>query len=96
VKAGFVQRIDLVADVLFLLEGALEHVEQRGKRRVRRLDGAQLHVAVAGEQEVQQLHRVHVLFLALQPQPARGAGELLALAPGRTYRDRSTTRSVPS
>ena len=37
---------------------------------------------VAGEHEVEQLHRVPVLFGALQPEPAAGAHELVVLAPG--------------
>ncbi len=81
-ESDLVERVDLVADFLLLLERALEYVEHRRVGCLWRLYGTELHVAVARQQEVQQLHGVHVLFLALQPQPARGADELLVLAPG--------------
>ena len=80
VKGDLVQRIDLAADFLFLLERAFEHVSNALVVRLRLLDRRQFDVAIAGEHEIEELHGVHVFFLALQSEPARRPGELLALA----------------
>src|SRR6185436_3996419 len=82
-EGRLVERVDLAADFLLLLERAHEDVGDGVERQPRPRDRLELDVRVARQHEVEQLHRVHVLFLALQPQPPRRAGELLALAVGR-------------
>src|SRR5262249_53480045 len=61
-------------------ERLLEHRGQRVEGRLRLLDGAQLDLAVAREDEVEQLQAVQPLLVALQAQPSRRAKKLLVLA----------------
>ena len=79
----FVERVDLRADGLLLRERLLEDVGQRLELRLRNVDRLELDLASAREHEVEQLHRVAVLLLALQAKPVRRAGEVLFLAPRR-------------
>ena len=77
-EGDFVERVDLLADQLLLRQRPLEDVGERGERPgAVPPSGLSSDLRIAREDEVEQLHRVHVLFLALQPQPARCAGELL-------------------
>src|SRR5581483_12048538 len=79
-EGQLVEVVDLRRRAFFLLKDALEDVAEGVELERWLLERCELDVAVAGQDEVEELHRVVVLFDALQPQPARGAGEFLALA----------------
>ena len=68
-----------------LRQRLLEDVGQGLELALRDLDRLERHFPAAREHEVEQLHRVGVLFLALQPEPVGRAGEVLhpAAAPHR-------------
>ena len=82
-EGNLVERVDLTADFLLLAQRPFEHFEHRRERLPRLFQRLEHDLLIARQDEVEQLHRVHVLFLALEPQPPRRAGELLPLAPGR-------------
>src|SRR5262249_5988561 len=82
-EAQLVEGVDLLRDTLLVLERLLEHRRQRVERRLGLRDRFQFHVAIAGQDEVVQLHAVQPLLLALQAKPLRRAEKLLSIAESR-------------
>src|SRR5262252_6422412 len=78
-EAQLVERVDLRRDTLLVRQRLLEHCIERVEGDFRLLDGVELDLAVARQDEVEQLQPVHSLFVALHAQPLRGAEKLLLL-----------------